>query len=54
MICCYFDNSITQEQLDIDDAHLLVGRYSHTFCDNKYFKRQEKKVKYIKNRGELI
>ena len=45
MIC-----SICGKHIKNTEKHnFLLGTYSHASCDDDYFRKQEKKVKYIKN-----
>ena len=32
---------------NLKEANLFFAEYSHKSCDNKYFKEQEKRVKYV-------
>lgn len=43
-ICCHCNKNI----LNLNETNYIFGKYSHKKCDNKYFKKQEKEVKYIK------
>ena len=44
MYCCY-----CKLLIKIDEQYnFLCGKYSHEKCDLKYFKEQEKNIKYIK------
>ena len=52
-ICCFCLQLITEQQLKDKEAHFLSGEWSHKDCDDKYFKKQEKSVKYTK-RDEKI
>jgi hypothetical protein len=45
MICSMCGKHILKGQ----KYNFLLGTYSHQSCDDSYFSKQEKKVKYIKN-----
>ena len=41
--CVFCDKSIE----NLKEANLFFAEYSHKSCDEKYFKKQEKRVKYF-------
>lgn len=43
--CVWCKKEITPEQLEQGKARELMG-FSHVACDNAYFDRQEKHIKY--------
>ena len=47
---CYY---CKQEIKDNQETNLIFGVLSHKKCDEKYFKRQEKKVKYLNYKQEI-
>ena len=47
MRCCHCNKQIMQEEINKNLAHELMGQHSHKSCDEMYFERQEKLIKYL-------